>query len=204
MILNELGSAEIEVFNEKLSTYASTPKVVAISNNKNQDSIQKAKQLQAVSHVTKPYNHIYLRKELIGMAKAPKKEKTILELSESHKILMVEDNPVNQKLQVKILRKMGHNVSLAVDGKEAVKLGSTSGLDLIFMDMQLPEMNGIEATIKLREIGVKIPIIALTANAFESDKNRCLAAGMDDFLTKPVNLKTLQNILKKHLSKAEV
>ena len=97
---------------------------------------------------------------------------------------MVEDNPVNQKLQVKILSKMGHKVTLAVNGIEAIELGITSEFDLIFMDMQLPEMNGLEATIKLRESGIKTPIIALTANAFESDKARCLAAGMDDFLNK--------------------
>lgn len=67
--------------------------------------------------------------------------------------------------------------------------------------MQLPEINGLEATELLREKGITTPIIALTANAFESDKSRCLKAGMDDFLSKPVNLKTFQSILEKYLPK---
>ena len=78
-------------------------------------------------------------------------------------------------------------------------MGIDSSYELIFMDMQLPIMNGIEATEQLRKLGVTTPIIALTANAFESDKAHCLTAGMDDFISKPVNLKTFQKVLEKYL-----
>ena len=111
---------------------------------------------------------------------------------------MVEDNPVNQKLQLRILKKMGHKVDLASNGEIALKMARANTYDLIFMDMQLPKLNGIEVTQVLRKEGVKQPIIALTANAFESDKAHCLNAGMNDFISKPVNLKIFQKVLERY------
>ena len=92
---------------------------------------------------------------------------------------------------------MGHTVDIAPDGQVAIDMGIDPKYEVIFMDMQLPEKSGVEATIELRKKGVTIPIIALTANAFESDKTECINAGMDDFLSKPVNIKAFQTTLKK-------
>ena len=107
------------------------------------------------------------------------------------KILLAEDNPVNQKVTVKLLEKRGHQVVLAGDGRQAVEKVEQSGpFDVILMDIQMPVMDGFEATARIREWQQEIadytPIIALTAHAMEEDRKRVLAAGMDDYLSKPV------------------
>lgn len=103
-------------------------------------------------------------------------------------ILLVEDNPVNQKLAMYMLKKEGHKVTLAEDGEEAVDLykKDPAGFDLIFMDIQMPKMNGFEATQKIREISPGIPIIAMTAQSMKGDREKCLEAGMDDYIAKPI------------------
>ncbi|PCJ63387.1 MAG: hypothetical protein COA79_00850 [Planctomycetota bacterium] len=105
--------------------------------------------------------------------------------------LMAEDNIINQKLQIKILEGMGHIVSLAKNGLIAVQMATSHKYDLIFMDMQMPEMNGIDATMKIRESGNQTPIIAMTANAFKTDKDNCKNAGMNGFVSKPIKKKIL-------------
>ncbi len=115
-------------------------------------------------------------------------------------ILVVEDNKINQKLIEKLLTKMNHTIDIADDGKIAVdKITTTDhNYDLILMDMQMPNMNGLEATRAIRDAGYdQLPIIALTANAFESDREKCMEAGMNDFLTKPVKHKEIRNALVK-------
>jgi signal transduction histidine kinase/ActR/RegA family two-component response regulator len=104
------------------------------------------------------------------------------------RILLAEDNKINQKLALTILGKLGYSVDLAENGMEAVSAASRARYCLILMDMQMPEMDGIEATRRIRQSGgpnANIPIIALTANAMKSDKEACRAAGMNDFLSKP-------------------
>lgn len=106
---------------------------------------------------------------------------------EGMKVLVAEDNPVNQKLITRLLQKMGAEVLLASDGLQAVHLvASHPEIGLVFMDCQMPRMDGFEATRQIRQYQSKLPICALTANAMSSDRDRCLAAGMNDYLTKPV------------------
>jgi two-component system sensor histidine kinase/response regulator len=106
-------------------------------------------------------------------------------------VLLAEDNLVNQKLATRLLEKMGHHVTIAADGAEAVRAHAKGRFDLILMDVQMPGMNGFEATAQIRErekrTGEHIPIIALTAHAIQGDRDRCLAAGMDDYMSKPIN-----------------
>lgn len=105
-------------------------------------------------------------------------------------ILVVEDNPANQKLATYILRERGHFVALAGDGQEAVDLAEMNRYDVILMDVQMPGMNGLEATSLIRQRergGDHVPIIAMTAHTMKDDRDRCLAAGMDGYLAKPVN-----------------
>ncbi len=114
-------------------------------------------------------------------------------------ILVAEDSPVNQRLAIAMLNKMGHEVTLAQNGREAVEKWSRGKFDLIFMDIQMPEMDGLEAARRIREqepMGVRIPIIAMTAHAMASDRERCLAAGMDEHISKPVSRKTMEGALK--------
>ncbi|MCK4793799.1 MAG: response regulator [Desulfobacteraceae bacterium] len=129
------------------------------------------------------------------------------------RILLAEDNPVNQKLAKMMLTKAGHQVETAITGKEAIEKFTTSpaDFDLIFMDMQMPEMDGTEATHRIRKweksaicnpkSAIKrVPIIALTANAMKEDRIKCFECGMDDYITKPINRKILFKTIEKWIS----
>jgi PAS domain S-box-containing protein len=111
------------------------------------------------------------------------------------RILLVEDNPVNQRLAHEILRRRGHAVTLAAHGREALERLEEATFDLVLMDVQMPEMNGLEATraIRAAEAGTDrhLPIVAMTAHAMAGDRERCLDAGMDDYLTKPIRAEAL-------------
>ncbi len=117
-------------------------------------------------------------------------------------VLVAEDNLINQKVMTRILTKNGISHSLVKNGSEAVQFIQENRCDLILMDIQMPEMDGLEATREIRMLGSErlsnIPIIALTANAVKGDKERCIAAGMDDYLSKPVNVETMLLLLKKY------
>jgi two-component system, sensor histidine kinase and response regulator len=118
-------------------------------------------------------------------------------------ILLAEDNPVNQRFACRLLEKLGHKVTVADNGVEALTALKHSHFDLVFMDMQMPIMDGIETTqaIRAREVdsGQRIPIVALTANAIADDRERCHAAGMDDYLTKPFSMPQLTAVLQRWL-----
>ena len=115
------------------------------------------------------------------------------------KILVGEDNPVNQKVILALLLKEGHDVVLAATGHEALRAVEREPFDLILMDVQMPEMDGLEATATIRaretRTGAHIPIIALTAHALARDRELCLAAGMDGYLSKPIRRRELQDAL---------
>jgi signal transduction histidine kinase/CheY-like chemotaxis protein len=117
------------------------------------------------------------------------------------KVLVAEDNLVNQQVAAGILRKLGCRTDLVVNGQEAVQKSSEGGYDIIFMDCQMPIMDGYQATqqIRCRDQEAKTPIVALTAHALSGDRDRCLAAGMDDYLSKPFSQQQLVAILKRWL-----
>ena len=115
-------------------------------------------------------------------------------------VLVAEDNTVNQKLIIKLLDKLGYrDVLLAGNGRQALERVSQGGVELVLMDMQMPEMDGLDATRAIRQ--TRLPrqphIIALTANAFDEDRERCQQAGMDDFLSKPVSLERLSAAMQR-------
>ena len=119
------------------------------------------------------------------------------------RILLAEDNPVNQKVGVKMLEKMGHQPTVARDGREALAALEAASYDLVFMDVQMPEMDGLTATRKIREgekqTGRHLPIIAMTAHAMKGDQQRCLEAGMDGYLTKPVSSPQIAEVIARVL-----
>ncbi len=120
------------------------------------------------------------------------------------RILLVEDNPINQEVARSMLERLGCSVRLATNGEEALRAVETERFDLAFMDCQLDGMDGLEATrrIRSREAAERLPhlpIVAMTANAFAKDREMCRAAGMDDFLAKPVRLAGLRGMLKRYL-----
>ena len=110
-------------------------------------------------------------------------------------ILLAEDNPVNQFLTVRLLEKEGHRVEVVVNGRAALAALDADNFDLALMDLQMPEMDGFETTAIIRErertSGHHLPIIALTANAMVGDAERCLDAGMDGYVSKPVDVRRL-------------
>ena len=114
------------------------------------------------------------------------------------RILVAEDNLINQKLIITVLAKMGYDAALAQDGKEVMEMTDLKPYDLILMDVQMPEIDGLEATRMLRKCREKQPvIIAMTANVMEGDRDNCIQAGMDDYISKPVALDELLGQLEK-------
>jgi len=123
-------------------------------------------------------------------------------IAPSYQILLVEDNKINQKLALALFKKLGYEADLAEDGIQAVEAARNKNYDIIFMDMQMPRMDGLEATRILREkhgSPFQIPIIALTANVMQSDRDNCSAAGMNDFLAKPIKREELAEVLQNWL-----
>ena len=123
------------------------------------------------------------------------------------RLLLVEDHPINQKLALTLIQKLGYQVDLVDDGQKAVAACESHAYDLILMDVQMPVMNGFDATRLIRSgagPNALSPIVALTANAMQSDKDACFSAGMNDFLTKPFSKDGLQAIIQRNLKSGRV
>jgi len=167
-------------------------------------------------HIYKPVRPFKLYKSLIALlgekkgksmdfrATDPVEPRKALSIRFRGSVLLVEDNPVNLEVSQGILIHLGLEVSSARNGKEAVEAFSRKHYDLIFMDCQMPEMDGFEATRLIRtmeaarnEPSTFTPIIALTAHAMQGDREQCLNAGMDDYLTKPLTMKALEEVLER-------
>jgi len=159
--------------------------------------------------LTKPVKPAALRDALVG-ALGGRVERAAMrpaervsadaELGTRHplRVLLAEDNAVNQKLALRLLERMGYQADVANDGLEAVAALETSGYDVVLMDVQMPELDGLEATRRIRERWPDRPvrIVAMTANAMEGDREMCLAAGMDDYLSKPIRPEALASALR--------
>ena len=177
-----------------------------LTSNERAEDIGRCGPLGISACVTKPVRRAKLRsavraalaKRGEGEAREQSADLAVLAsgIREPHdgmRILLAEDNVVNQRVALRILEKAGHSVVLARDGVEAVEKFNGQKFDLVFMDVQMPEMSGIEATARIRktEAGLRTPNVALTAHAMSGDQQRCLDAGMDDYLSKPIRASTL-------------
>ncbi len=187
---------------KSIPAYTGVPIMMLSSADLNTDAAY-CRHLGIESYLVKPICETELRdavlKAIAGRTKssvAPATTGAVVLLPALRKrILLAEDNPVNQKVALRLIEKQGHSVETAGTGAEAVAKSAADDFDLILMDVQMPEMDGLEATRAIREreriTGKHIPIFALTAHAMAGDRDLCLAAGMDGYLSKPISAQEL-------------
>lgn len=170
--------------------------------------VERCRQLGIAVYLLKPIKPAELRHALLralGQAEPPPGRRDFHPLARHNlrplHILLVEDNAVNQTLAVRLLQKWGHTVVTAGNGTEALAVLAHDTFDLALMDVQMPEMDGLEATRRIRQreqsTQTYLPIIAMTAHAMMGDKERCLAAGIDDYVSKPLKPGELQAAIER-------
>jgi two-component system sensor histidine kinase/response regulator len=185
-----------------------TTMIMMLSSVGHQGDARRCRELGVASYLTKPVRQSLLLEAMLSVltGKRPLDKPvlvtrhTINEAHRSLRILVAEDNPVNRTLVTALLTKRGHMVVTVVNGREAVAAVAKDAFDVVLMDVQMPEMDGLDATGAIRKseegIGARVPIIALTAHAMTGDREICMAAGMDGYLTKPINAKELFALLE--------
>ena len=185
---------------------SATPLIVVNSARHSSHSAQ-AQGIRIDSHVLKPVKPSSLLEAIVSAVGGPQEQsKSAEEQSTSAseaiaplRILLAEDNYVNQRLALRLLEKRGHTLTIAEDGRKAVALCQTQHFDLVLMDVQMPHMDGLEATAAIRSDGNgnrQVPIIAMTAHAMKGDRERCLAAGMNGYVTKPIQPAMLDQAIR--------
>jgi two-component system, sensor histidine kinase and response regulator len=180
----------------RLSTKKEQPVIIILSSAPSFTDPERLKKLGIERTLIKPLRRATLYEAIRHGLKllAPLEKAHILHIeprkTRGLRLLLVEDNRVNQKVATRFLEKMGHQVTLAINGREALELLQPNSFDLVLMDIQMPVMGGVEATQKIREAerktGVHIPIIAMTAHAMAGDAEKYLSAGIDGYVSKPV------------------
>jgi CheY-like chemotaxis protein len=188
--------------------------ILMLTSGTRQDDLARCRELGVSACLTKPVRRAELQAAIISalarnssaehFMKAPMKT-PLSAAGETAtqsplRILLAEDTLVNQRLAVRILEKEGHRVVVAGNGREALTAWLNQPFDLILMDVQMPEMDGYQATAAIREresrLGGHLPIVAMTAHALDRDRERCLAAGMDAYLTKPIQIEKLFDLIE--------
>ena len=162
----------------------------------------------AEDNLAKPLKHSRLQRALAGIFTANRATPSAptaaplrpvaTDSPRSLRILLAEDNPINQKVSLMQLASLGYTADVAINGIEAVSAAKHGNYDLIFMDCQMPVMDGYTATQEIRRSGNPVRIVAMTANAMHGEREKCLAAGMNDYLSKPVRAEEIQRVLEKH------
>ncbi|KKN82145.1 hypothetical protein LCGC14_0312580 [marine sediment metagenome] len=171
------------------------PLIMMLTSSDYGDQSHRSRQLGAAGCLVKPIRSSELLEQiLIAMGKISETFRSDVHSAahsqRSLRVLLAEDSPISRDVAAELLQSLGHSVTLANDGRQAVHAAKNEPFDLIFMDVQMPEMNGFEATAEIRKLeqglGRHTPIVALTAHAMKDDQQRCIDAEMDDYLTKPI------------------
>jgi len=194
----------------------STATIMMLTSAGHRGDAARCQELGVSAYLLKPIRQSELR-EAIALVLGAKEQKGAIPLitryslhderepSASLRILLAEDNLVNQRLATRLLEKRGHSVVVAANGRETVTAFERESFDLILMDLQMPEMDGFEATTVIREkekaTGSHLPIVALTAHAMKGDREKCLAGGMDGYLTKPIRPQELDELLESYVDR---
>jgi signal transduction histidine kinase/DNA-binding response OmpR family regulator len=191
-----------------------TPAIMMLTSGGHRNDAARCEELGVAAYLLKPVRRVELREAIervLGAVTENRQEALITaqtlerrDASCALNILLAEDNDVNQKLATRLLEKRGHQVTVAANGLQALNALDQAGYDLVLMDVQMPEMDGIEATAALRArehgTGARQPVIAMTALVMRGDRERCLAAGMDGYLTKPIRPRALDEVLDQYVA----
>ncbi|KAA5543144.1 response regulator [Roseiconus nitratireducens] len=184
--------------------------IIMVSSAAQAGHVEKCRQLDIVRYMTKPVIHSDLLNTILNLAVEAPVPQLADEMNETEtggptlKILLAEDGIVNQRVAVGLLHELGHEVVVAENGQVAIEAWQDGSFDLILMDVQMPELDGLEATAQIRQIeseqGGHTPIVAMTANAMKGDRERCLEHGMDGYVAKPVTRDALAAAIKEFSS----
>ena len=194
---------EVAIRIHALSRYSNLPLVMLSSAGMKGDA-QRAREAGIAAYLSKPIAREDLMQilgQVLNLQEAVPRALITRHNADDRRseldVLLVEDNVVNQKLAVTLMQRWGHRVTVADNGEVALEYWSAHKFDVILMDMMMPVMDGLEATRRIRETDQHTPIVAMTANAMDSDRQRCLEAGMNDYLAKPVKATELQALLQR-------
>jgi signal transduction histidine kinase/DNA-binding response OmpR family regulator len=179
--------------------YIDKYRIIMLSSNHKPENFVQSRLAGVDYYLVQPFEHKQLKQYLIESFPDIKdvNEHKGLQIKPDLNILVAEDNIINQKVAQNIFKNLGFNVKIASDGAEVVSFMKEKEYDIIFMDLEMPEKDGIEATLELRSLGYQIPIVAMTASATEATKIKSLQAGMNEYTTKPVKTETVIAILEK-------
>ena len=196
-------------------------RIILLSSSGQRGDTDRCKEVGISGYLPKPIKQSDLFDAILMTMGLPSEETptvitrhTIYEARETFNILLAEDNLINQTLAIKLLEARGHRVALASNGVEAVAEFKKGDFDLILMDIQMPEMDGFEATKAIRDLegerrkeetstSERIPIVAMTAHALTGDRERCIAAGMDDYVSKPIKPEALYSVINNVARKSQ-
>ena len=208
------GFALIECIRRKPEYSAAT--IMMLTSSGHRGDAARCQELGVAAYLLKPIRQSELREAVARVLAAPRQEGAIplitrysvqvtAEPRNSLRILVAEDNLVNQRLATRLLEKRGHHVAVAGNGQQALAALEKENFDLVLMDLQMPETDGFEsaAAIRAKEriTGEHVPIVALTAHAMKGDREKCLAAGMDGYLSKPIRPQELDAVLNQYLAR---
>ena len=204
------GFQMVEQMNRERKSSGAT--IMMLTSNGQLGDAARCRELGIAAYLMKPIGQAELLRAIHTTLNSASEQNAPLitrhSLKETHnrlRVLVVEDNVVNQTLAVRLLEKRGHAVSVAGDGRQALAALEKEEFDLVLMDVQMPDMNGVEATVAIREkersTGKHLPIIALTAHALKGDEERYLAAGMDAYVSKPIRTAEMFAVIEKLIGK---
>ena len=201
------GFELVRRINERHDTGAAT--AMMLTSSAQRGDAARCRELGVAAYLTKPVGEVELMEAVTSAlfaqqpaegAKSLITRHTLRQSRRTLSILLAEDNPVNQTLAVKLLDKLGHQVQVVGNGAEALDAVHRGSFDVVLMDIQMPVMGGLEATRAIRQLetslGRRTPIVAMTAHALTGDRENCLAAGMDEYVPKPINLQSLASALE--------
>jgi two-component system, sensor histidine kinase and response regulator len=218
LILTDMHMPKMDGFGliERLQGFSATEAtIMMLTSGGQRGDAQRCAELGISAYLLKPVRQAELREAIARVLRRRATEEETPMITRSTlrehfngsrtlRILLAEDNPINQKLATRLLEKRNHTVIVVGNGKEALAALETDTFDLVLMDMQMPEMDGFEATIKLREeekaSGKHQPVVAMTALAMNGDRERCMSAGMDGYISKPIRPQELDEVLDQYLT----